>query len=65
MIAEFFFCRCSWPNVLIAGFLFFSAWIPRISQSPLPNTPRKTIIGHYALGDAQVTWLGMYNIGRT
>ena len=31
----------------------------------MPNTPVKTVVGHYGLGDAQVTWLGMMNIGRT
>lgn len=49
---------------LTSTFYFLSGWVKHISEDPMPNTPRKTVIGHYGLGDAQVTWLGMFNIGR-
>jgi hypothetical protein len=49
---------------LTPTFWFLSGWVKHISEDPMPNTPQKTIVGHYGLGDAQVTWLGMFNIGR-
>ena len=41
-----------------------AGYLHHISRDPLPNTPGHTVIGHYGLGDAQVTWLGMLTIGR-
>ncbi|EGD80370.1 hypothetical protein PTSG_10625 [Salpingoeca rosetta] len=40
-------------------------YLHHITRDPLPNTPAHTVIGHYGLGDAQVTWLGMLTIGRS
>eukprot|EP00049_Salpingoeca_infusionum_P018359 m.356907 g.356907 ORF g.356907 m.356907 type:complete len:654 (+) comp17657_c0_seq1:91-2052(+) len=48
-----------WDRMEPAGYLH------HISRDPLPNTPQHTIIGHYGLGDAQVTWLGMLVLGRS
>lgn len=48
-----------WNRLEPAGYLH------HISRDPLPNTPGHTVIGHYGLGDAQVTWLGMLTIGRS
>eukprot|EP01147_Barroeca_monosierra_P006961 gene6961-7613_t len=42
-----------------------ACYLHHISRDPLPNTPKHTVIGHYGLGDAQVTWLGMLTIGRS
>jgi hypothetical protein len=36
-----------------------------ISIDPLPNTPPHTIIFHYGMGDAQVSWLGCHTIARS
>eukprot|EP00055_Hartaetosiga_balthica_P010956 m.48442 g.48442 ORF g.48442 m.48442 type:complete len:649 (-) comp7397_c0_seq1:95-2041(-) len=42
-----------------------SGYLHHITRDPLPNTPAHTVIGHYGLADAQVTWLGMLMIGRS
>lgn len=41
-----------------------SGYAPYIER-PLPGTPAHTVLMHYALGDAQVSYLGAYGMART
>jgi hypothetical protein len=40
-------------------------YMARSALNPLPNTPAKQVLIHYALGDAQVSWLAGQTMGRT
>lgn len=42
-----------------------AGYVDAISHRPLPNTPRSTVLMHYGLGDAQVSWLGAHLLGRS
>ena len=42
-----------------------AGYVDAISNHPLPNTPRSTVLMHYGLGDAQVSWLGAHLLGRS
>ena len=41
-----------------------SGYVSHINQDLFPNTPMHSILFHYSLGDAQVTWLGAQQLGR-
>eukprot|EP00047_Mylnosiga_fluctuans_P021609 m.106925 g.106925 ORF g.106925 m.106925 type:complete len:638 (+) comp8960_c0_seq3:39-1952(+) len=42
-----------------------AGYLSHVSADPLPNTPAHRIITHYGVGDAQVSWLGMYILARS
>ena len=41
-----------------------SGYVSHINKDLFPNTPMHSILFHYSLGDAQVTWLGAEQLGR-
>jgi len=41
-----------------------AGYVDSISDNLLPNTPAHRVIFQYGLGDAQVTWLGTYQLAR-
>lgn len=48
-----------WNRLSPAGYL------PHISKEPFENTPVHTVMMHYGLGDAEVTWVAAEQIGRS
>ena len=42
-----------------------AGYVDAVSRDPLPGTPRSTVLMHYGLGDAQVSWLGAHLLGRS
>ena len=40
-------------------------YVSHIINNPLPNTPIHNVLFHFSLGDAQVTWLGAEQLGRS
>eukprot|EP01094_Clydonella_sp_ATCC50884_P010458 TRINITY_DN2011_c0_g1_i3.p1 TRINITY_DN2011_c0_g1~~TRINITY_DN2011_c0_g1_i3.p1 ORF type:complete len:365 (-),score=93.14 TRINITY_DN2011_c0_g1_i3:81-1175(-) len=42
-----------------------SGYMDAITSDPLPNTPEHQVILHYALSDAQVTWLSCLTMSRS
>ena len=41
-----------------------SGYVAHINQDLLPHTPMHSVLFHYSLGDAKVTWLGAQQLGR-
>jgi len=42
-----------------------SGYMDAITGDPLPDTPVKTVLMNYGLGDAQVSWLGCHTLARS